>query len=55
VHEDANLVGQQVIDLQHGFVKSSLGNKIALKSDTICIHGDGPHALEFAKKIRQLN
>lgn len=55
VHEDLNLVGQQVLDLQNGFVKTSLGHKISLQSDTICLHGDGPHALEFAKKIRQLN
>jgi UPF0271 protein len=25
---------------------------IAIKADTICIHGDGPHALDFAKAIR---
>lgn len=55
VHEDVHLVVQQVIDLQNGFVKTRLDHKISLKSDTICIHGDGPHVLEFAKKIRQLS
>ncbi len=54
VHEDVNLVAQSFIDLQHGFVKSIHGHKISLKSDTICIHGDGINALEFAKKIRGL-
>lgn len=54
VHEDLNLVAQQVIDLQNGFVKTSLGHKISLKSDTICIHGDSPNALVFAKKIHSL-
>ena len=29
------------------------GKKINLKADTICIHGDGEHALEFAKTLYQ--
>jgi len=54
VHEEVNQVIQQVIDLQNGFVKTNLGHKITLISDTICIHGDGPNALDFAKKIHSL-
>lgn len=29
------------------------GEIIAIKAETICIHGDGTHALEFAKKINR--
>ena len=54
VHEDVDTLVQQVIDIRNGFVKTSLGQKIALTSDTICIHGDGPNALAFAKKIHSL-
>jgi UPF0271 protein len=54
VHEEVNQVIQQVIDLQNGFVKTNLGHKITLTSDTICIHGDGPNALAFTKKIHGL-
>ena len=54
VHEDVDSLVQQVIDIRNGFVKTSLGQKIALTSDTICIHGDGPNALAFAKKIHGL-
>lgn len=54
VHEEVNQVIQQFIDLQNGFVKTNLGHKISLTSDTICIHGDGPNALDFAKKIHGL-
>ena len=54
VHEEVNQVILQVIDIRNGFVKTSLGQKIALTSDTICIHGDGPNALAFAKKIHGL-
>jgi UPF0271 protein len=54
VHEDEELVVQQVLDVRNGFVRDSFGNKIFLPADTICIHGDGPNALAFAKKIHGL-
>jgi UPF0271 protein len=25
---------------------------VALAADTLCIHGDGPHALAFARAVR---
>ena len=27
--------------------------EIDLKADTICVHGDGAHALEFVSQIRE--
>ncbi len=54
VHEDVDSLVQQVLNIQNGFVKTSHGHKIKLTSDTICIHGDGPNALAFAKKIHSL-
>ncbi|HMQ03879.1 MAG TPA: 5-oxoprolinase subunit PxpA [Pyrinomonadaceae bacterium] len=44
-------------DQAAGFVENSSvlsadGSKVDVTADTICIHGDGPHALEFAKAIR---
>ena len=54
VHKEVNQVAQQVLDIQNGFIKTSHGHKIKLTSDTICIHGDGPNALAFAKKIHSL-
>lgn len=35
-----------------GEVSSVEGTSVKVRSETICIHGDGPHALEFAKAIR---
>ncbi len=54
VHEDVDSLVQQVLDIQNGFVKTSHDHKIKLTSDTICIHGDGPNALAFAKVIHGL-
>lgn len=35
-----------------GEVLSVEGEPVKVRSETICIHGDGPHALEFARAIR---
>ena len=34
-------------------VVSKNGKEIDLKADTICVHGDGAHALEFVSQIRE--
>jgi len=34
-------------------VTSVNGNKISIIVDTICIHGDGKRAIEFAKAIHE--
>jgi UPF0271 protein len=33
-------------------VTAANGETIPIRAETICVHGDGPHALEFAKAIR---
>jgi UPF0271 protein len=44
---------QQVVRMiKEGKVRSQQGQDVAIKADTVCIHGDGPHALEFARQIR---
>lgn len=35
-----------------GKVQAITGKDIEIKADSICVHGDGPKALEFVKKIR---
>ena len=45
---------QQVVRMvKEGKVLSRQGQDISVKADTVCIHGDGKHALEFARKIRE--
>jgi 5-oxoprolinase (ATP-hydrolysing) subunit A len=34
-------------------VKTISGKMISIEADTLCIHGDGEHAVEFAKAIRE--
>lgn len=39
--------------VKEGKVTAITGKDIAIKADSICVHGDGPKALEFVKKIRE--
>ncbi|NRR20408.1 LamB/YcsF family protein [Brevibacillus sp. MS2.2] len=45
---------QQVIRMvSEGLVLTQQGVDIPIQADSICIHGDGAHALEFAQSIRE--
>jgi len=35
-----------------GLVRAQSGKDVAVRADTLCIHGDQPGALEFARRIR---
>ncbi len=50
--ESPELCIKQLKMLLLGYVNLPGGDKLYLKSDTICIHGDGKNALTLAKAIR---
>jgi UPF0271 protein len=51
---DAKTAIVQVLDMvKYGRVRSLDAIMVAMNPDTICIHGDGPHAVGFAKAINQ--
>ena len=53
--ENADTAAQQVLKIMNEQkVVSVTGEEIHLAGDTVCIHGDGKHALSFAKKIHQI-
>lgn len=44
----------QVIDMvRSGFVMSQQGTQVKLRADTVCLHGDGEHAVDFARFISE--
>lgn len=52
--KDHNLAAGQVIRMiKEGVVTSVYGIDVPIKADSVCIHGDGENALEFAKSIAQ--
>lgn len=49
---DEDAVAQVIRMVQEGKVMSRQLVDVAIQADTICIHGDGEHALTFARTIR---
>lgn len=53
VHQSFDRIEQQVIELsEQGTLTTETGKHLAVHADTICVHGDGAHALEAVKRIR---
>ncbi len=44
-------VAQVIKMVKESKVKTINGNEISIEADTICVHGDGQHALDFVKEI----
>lgn len=53
IHDDEQAVSQVIRMVKEGKVLSQQGTDVPVKADTVCIHGDGPKALEFARQIRE--
>jgi UPF0271 protein len=53
VIEDEAVALEQVMQMaKKGQVTAIDGSIIKIQADTLCIHGDNPHAVEFARKIQ---
>ncbi|WP_078543401.1 LamB/YcsF family protein [Litchfieldia alkalitelluris] len=52
IKDDQVAVAQVIRMVREGRVTSLQGKDVEIKADSICIHGDGVHALEFAKRIK---
>jgi UPF0271 protein len=51
---DENLAIAQVLQMvREGKVRATDGTDVAIKADTICLHGDGAHPVAFARRLRQ--
>lgn len=53
IESSADSLDQVLRMINEGVVISTSGKVIPIKADTICIHGDGQHAVEFAKTINE--
>ena len=52
--EDEDLAIKRAIKMvKEGRVESMDGKEIGVKADSICVHGDNPKAVQFAKRIRE--
>jgi UPF0271 protein len=51
---DADEALRRVVRMvREGRVRAVSGEEVAIRADTICIHGDGPHAAELARALRE--
>jgi len=51
---DENAAVAQVLRMvREGRVRATDGSEVAIKADTVCLHGDGAHPVEFARRLRQ--
>ncbi len=53
IQEPAAAVRQALQLIRDGKVKTTTGKEIPLRAETVCIHGDGPHASVFARSIHE--
>ncbi len=51
IHDDNVAVNQIIGIVQEKTVTAITGENIHLHADTVCVHGDGPQALMFVKKL----
>jgi UPF0271 protein len=52
VTDTGEAVRRAVRMVREGVVRAVSGEEVAIRADTICIHGDGAHASEFARALR---
>jgi 5-oxoprolinase (ATP-hydrolysing) subunit A len=53
IDDPSEAVSQVLLMVKEGKVRTRGGAERKIQADTICIHGDGKHALKFAKTIRE--
>lgn len=50
--DDAEIAVAQVERMvKHGVVEAVNGELVVIQADTVCVHGDGPHAVSFVEKL----
>ncbi len=52
IESTQDAVNQVIMMIEKQCIISTEGIEVPLKADTICIHGDGNHAVEFAEELR---
>jgi UPF0271 protein len=54
LHEDEDVaLGQTLAMVREQRVRAIDGSWVPIRAETVCLHGDGAHALAFARRIRE--
>ncbi|MGF1756707.1 5-oxoprolinase subunit PxpA [Photobacterium sagamiensis] len=54
VYHDPEQIKQQVILLNRGFVITADGDKLSLKADTVCVHGDNDESIAMIASLHKV-
>ena len=52
IDDEAQAIAQVLSMVRDGNVRGIGGGKVAVRADTLCLHGDGVHAVVFARAVR---
>lgn len=53
IDDEDEAVEQALRLVQEGRVRATSGTDVTVRADTLCLHGDGAHAVDFARRIRR--
>lgn len=53
IAEEGIAVTQVLRFVREGRVRATNGDLVGVRADTVCLHGDGAHAVAFARRLRQ--
>lgn len=53
IHDEDEAVAQGLRMVREGVVRATDGTDVPLAADTVCLHGDGPHAVAFARRLNE--
>ena len=53
IRDEEMAVAQVLRIVREGVVTATDGTDVALHADTVCLHGDGAHAVEFARRLHR--
>lgn len=51
IRDETHAVAQALRMVREGVVRATDGTDVRVRADTICLHGDGVHAVEFARRL----
>ncbi len=52
IDSDEKAIAQTLGMVQNGNVQSIDGHRVEVNAESVCLHGDGAHALNFARRLR---
>ena len=53
IQDEREAVAQVLRMIREGLVRATDGTDVPIRADTVCLHGDGPNPVAFARRLRE--